>query len=132
MGTAGSPGRVPLEALILAFTHSRAKTLVGTDALRSVLSGRYRELHRDGVFDLEPVWALCAEQPGFQPDAVRPALCRFKTWEQTLGLSVQLPRAMEDMTERQIAELAIQVQVPMRERASVFEGSRAAPGDPAA
>jgi hypothetical protein len=130
MGRTGSPGRVPLEALILAFANSRAKTLVGTDALRSVLSGQYRQVHHDGVFDLEPVWQLLAEQPGFDPDQVRPPLCRFKTWETELELTVRLPAAMSSLALHEIAELATQVQVSARERARVLEGALVRSGDP--
>jgi hypothetical protein len=123
---------VPLEALILAFAHSRAKALVGTDALRSVLSGRYRELHRGGAFDLEPVWQLCAEQPGFDPQHVRPPLCRFKTWERDLGLEVRLPASMAGLSGFEVAELAAAVRVPPRERTRVFDGAQVPPDDPEA
>jgi hypothetical protein len=124
MGRAGSPGRVPLEALILAFAHSRAKALVGTDALRSVLSGQYRELHKQGHFDLEPVWELLAQQPGFDPDLVRPALCRFKSWEGHLGLSVRMPAAMTGLDEGERATLAALVHVPAPELSRVLQGSQ--------
>jgi len=115
---------VPLEALILAFAHSRAKALVGTDALRSVLSGQYRELHKDGHFDLEPVWELLAQQPGFDPDVVRPALCRFKSWEGHLGLSVSMPAAMTGLDEGERATLAGLVHVPAPELSRVLQGSQ--------
>jgi hypothetical protein len=122
MGKAGPPGRVPLEALILAFSHSRAKALVGTDALRSVLSGQYRELHHDGTFDLEPVWQLLSQQPGFDLDEVRPPLCRFKSWERDLGVTVRMPEAMSELDDRTCSELAEQVRVPDEERLRVLKG----------
>jgi hypothetical protein len=129
-GSPGSPGRVPLEALILAFAHSRAKALVGTDALRSVLSGQYRELHHDGIFDLEPVWQLLAQQPGFDPEQVRPPLCRFKTWEAQLAVTVRLPADMASLGLNEVTDLAAQIHVPARERARVLEGGRVSSGDP--
>ncbi len=132
MGKAGTPGRVPLEALILAFSHSRAKTLVGTDALRSVLSGQYREIHHDGEFDLEPVWQLLAQQPGFDPAHARPALCRFKGWEKELGVAVRMPADMSAMGEFERAELAAQVHVPAHERSRVLRGARVLSDDPEA
>lgn len=132
MGKAGTPGRVPLEALILAFSHSRAKTLVGTDALRSVLSGQYREIHHDGEFDLEPVWQLLAQQPGFDPAHVRPALCRFKGWEKELGVAVRMPADMSAMGEFERAELAAQVHVPAHERSRVLRGAQVLSDDPEA
>lgn len=124
MGKAGPAGRVPLEALILAFAHSRAKALVGTDALRSVLSGQYRQLHHDGMFDLQPVWELLAQQPGFDPDEVRPPLCRFKSWEGQLGLAVAMPAAMAELGEKERAALAAQVHVPAAELAEVLRGEQ--------
>ncbi len=132
MGKAGTPGRVPLEALILAFSHSRAKTLVGTDALRSVLSGQYREIHHDGEFDLEPVWQLLAQQPGFDPAHVRPALCRFKGWEKELGVAVRMPADLSELGEFERAELAAQVQVPAHERSRVLRGAQVLSDDPEA
>jgi hypothetical protein len=113
---------VPLEALILAFAHSRAKALVGTDALRSVLSGQYRELHKGNRFDLEPVWDLLAEQPGFDPAEVGPPLCRFKSWEGQLGLAIGMPAAMATLDDSDRAELASQVTVPAAQLAEVLRG----------
>jgi hypothetical protein len=132
MGKAGTRGRVPLEALILAFSHSRAKTLVGTDALRSVLSGQYREIHHDGAFDLEPVWQLLAQQPGFDAAHVLPALCRFKGWEKEMGVAVRMPADMSEMGEFERAELAAQVHVPAHERSRVLRGAKVQPDDPEA
>ena len=131
MGNGGASVRVPLEALILSFSHSRAKALVGTDALRSVLKGQYRELVHDGGFDLEPVWQLLAQQPGFDPDHVRPALARFKSWEPQLGVAVRMPEAMAGLTELEINELAAHVQVPAHERKRVLGGALVQSDDPA-
>jgi len=132
MGNAGPSGRVPLEALILSFAHSRAKALVGTDALRSVLSGQYRELLHEGTFDLEPVWQLLAQQPGFAAEHVRPALCRFKTWEAHLGVTVRMPESMTGLNEFEIKDLAAHVHVPVHERRRVFGGALVPPDDPEA
>ncbi|HWM85823.1 MAG TPA: hypothetical protein VNO33_08290 [Kofleriaceae bacterium] len=132
MGKAGPQGRVPLEALILAFAHSRAKALVGTDALRSVLSGEYRELQKGGEFDLEPVWQLLAQQPGFDPTHVRPPLCRFKSWESQLGLVVLLPAEMAGLSELERNELAGHVHVPAHERQRVLQGQQVQSDDPVA
>lgn len=117
-----SSRRLPLEALILAFSCSRARELVGTDALRSVLGGQYRDLVADGTFHLELVWQLLAEQPGFDPAAVMPPLARFKSWQPRLGLTVRLPAAMTDLSEGRLAELAAEVQVPAADQARVWRG----------
>src|SRR6266545_5157252 len=130
MGKAAPPSRVPLEALILAFSHSRAKVLVGTDALRSVLSGQYRELYREGVFTLEPVWQLLSQQPGFDPEHARPPLCRFKAWEKELRLTIHLPQAMAHLVAREVTELASLVVVPAHELARVLQGAQVPSDDP--
>lgn len=130
MGKPGTAGRVPLEALILAFSHSRAKALVGTDALRSVLSGQYRELHRENWFDLEPVWQLLSQQPGFDATQVGPALCRFKSWEGDLALEVRMPSEMAQLSEQERSELAAQVHVPPVARARVLRGEQVPAEDP--
>ena len=130
MGKPGTAGRVPLEALILAFSHSRAKALVGTDALRSVLSGQYRELHRDNWFDLEPVWQLLSQQPGFDATQVGPALCRFKSWERDLALDVRMPTEMAQLSEQERSDLAAQVHVPPVARARVLRGEQVPAEDP--
>ena len=132
MGKAAPSGRVPLEALILAFSHSRAKALVGTDALRSVLSGQYRDLHHDGVFTLEPVWQLLSHQPGFSAENVRPALCRFKSWEKELHLTIHLPTAMTQLNAHEVTELAGLVVVPAHELARVLHGAKVPSDDPEA
>src|SRR5262249_13273428 len=119
---ASTGARVPLEALILAFQHSRAKQLVGTDALRTVLSASYRDMVTADRCDLTQVWTLLEGQPGFDPSAVKPALARFKSWEPRLGLEVVLPPAMAKLGEAELSELAAQVSVPTKEMARIFRG----------
>jgi hypothetical protein len=104
--------KVHIDALVLAFSHSRASSLVGTDALRTVLSGQYRELVKGGTFYLDEVWGLLESQPGFDPALVKPPLCRFKLWSDELGLEVALPAAMGRLEPLEIRSLAEQCRVP--------------------
>lgn len=104
--------KVHIDALVLAFSHSRASSLVGTDALRTVLTGQYRELVKAGTFYLDEVWGLLESQPGFDPALVKPPLCRFKLWSDELGLEVALPAAMGRLEPLEIRSLAEQCRVP--------------------
>lgn len=101
-----------VEALVLAFSHSKASRLVGTDALRTVISGQYRELCSNGTMYLENVWSLLESQPGFEADLVKPPLCRFKLWEQDLGIEVALPEAMAALGGIEIRAQAERCRVP--------------------
>ena len=101
-----------VEALVLAFSHSKASRLVGTDALRTVVSGQYRELVSGGVLKLEGVWSLLESQPGFDPDLVKPPLCRYKLWEQHLNIEVALPEALDDLEPLEIRACAERCRVP--------------------
>lgn len=102
-----SPGQKQhVEALVLAFSNSKARSLVGTDALRTVLSGQYRELVADGKLHLEGVWSLLESQPGFDAELVKPPLCRFKLWEDDLGIDVVLPRAMTQLDHLELRSCA--------------------------
>jgi hypothetical protein len=120
----GARSRTPLEALLLALRHSRAAHLTGSTILRQVLGSRYRELVRDGGFDLEPVWDLLSSQPGFEPAEVIPALAKLKTWEPRAGMSILLPPSMAHLTEADIIELAATVHVPTAELQSVWRGRK--------
>lgn len=118
----GGTSRTPLEALITALRHSRAAHLTGSTVLRQVLGGSYRELWRDGKFDLTPVWDLLAAQPKFEAAEVMPAFAKLKSWESKLGKSILLPPLMEHLTESELAEMAASIHVPATELAHVLRG----------
>lgn len=120
----GGPSRTPLEALILALRHSRAAHLTGSSVLRQVLSGSYRDLVKDGRFDLASVWELLAAQPNFDPAQVMPAFAKVKSWESKLGKTVALPPLMQHLTDAELAEMAAAVHVPALELAHVLRGGK--------
>lgn len=109
---------------MLAFSHSRASRLVGTDALRTVISGQYRELVQGRVFNLEGVWSLLESQPGFEPEMVKPPLCRFKMWEADLAIDVTLPAALGELDLLQIRAFSDQCRVPDNELDKVLGRGR--------
>lgn len=113
-----------VEALVLAFSNSRAKSLVGTDALRTVVSGQYRELLQDGKLNLEGVWGLLESQPGFDPELVKPPLARFKLWESDLGIDIVLPQAMSQLAALEVRSLADRCRVPEAELDKVLARGR--------
>lgn len=80
-----------IELLVLLFSRSELRDIVGTDALRSVLAIRYQDMRRGTRLDLEPLWDLLCDQPGFDVDAATPPLCKLERLQKQIGLEVQLP-----------------------------------------
>jgi len=120
----GGSARTPLEALILALRHSRAAHLTGSTVLRQVLGSSYRDLVQGDRFDLGPVWELLASQPKFDADELMPAFALVKSWEQKLGKTVVLPPAMQELGDRQLADMAASIHVPASELASIMRGRK--------
>jgi hypothetical protein len=113
--------RVVTEALVLAFAHSEAKLLVGTDALRSIIEVRYRDLTQSGAFDLADVLDLLASQPGYTEEPVASALLRFHAWEDQLGLPIKLPPSITALAAER-PNLIDACSVPASELARVLRG----------
>ena len=83
-----------LESITVVFANSKLKDVVGTDALKSVLSGQYRDLVANKTLHLQLVWDLLEDQPDFKAeDAIAP-FSVLKTWEEDLGLTVEVPAAL--------------------------------------
>ncbi|MEO8701135.1 MAG: hypothetical protein ABI867_13885 [Kofleriaceae bacterium] len=82
-----------IDAIVLAFSKSRLKDVVGTDALKMVLAGTVKEmLAKENHLLLQPVYELLESQPGFVHEDAVPPLCRIKLWESKLKLIVELPK----------------------------------------
>lgn len=112
MESGKGPGREgTIEAIVVAFAHSKLQHVVGTDALRSVLTGQ-RELLRGGILHLQVVWELLEDQPGFDPEAARAPFCLLKKWQSELGLPVELPAALAGSSETEIMAAASHCPVP--------------------
>ena len=116
----GPTKRTIVDALVLACSHSSIRDIVGTDALRSVLDVEYRELIADGTFNLQAVWELFEDQPGFDPEKAAAPLCRFKTWERQLGIEISLPSQLRNLSEGEQAKLAGECDVPTVELQKVL------------
>jgi hypothetical protein len=114
--------RVVIESLIHAFAHSEARTLVGTDALRMVLKGQYRDLTANGGFELDPLDELFAAQPGYQEAPVAAALLRFKSWQDAFRLEVRLPARLAALAASDRDALLEQCVVPAAEVQRVLGG----------
>ncbi len=122
-----------IDALVLVFSHSAIATIVGTDALRSVLAVEYHDMVKDGVFDMQQLWELLADQPGFDPAAAAPPLCLIRTWQDKLGLEMRLPEALAEMDDRDRALEANKCRVPTAEIKLLFRmtsAPRPAPARP--
>ena len=125
MGAAPASKQTIIDLLVLVFSRSEVRDLVGTDALRSVLAIRYQEMVRRDELLLEPLWALLSDQPNFDPAAATPALCRFKTWESHIGLQVVLPAALGDIDSTTLEEWANDVVIPAAELKSIIQPGQA-------
>jgi hypothetical protein len=105
---------VVVDAIVLAFSHSEARDVVGTDALRMVLDGRYVEMVKaPGALQLQPLYDLLKVQPGFVHQQSLPPFCRIKAWEPQLGAAIELPRELAELSasvierERQAARCKV-------------------------
>ena len=127
MASGETPNRESvLESITVVFSHSKLKEVVGTDALKSVLSGQYRDLVSSGTLNLQIVWDLLADQPDFQAeDAVAP-FSVLKTWETELGLEVKLPKSLVDCSATEIMVQASHCPIPkpVKARALNPDGAR--------
>jgi hypothetical protein len=126
MGDSGAPTpkRMQIDALVLACANSRLKDVVGTDALRSVLDVEYRDLTAEGVFDLQTIWELFEQQPGFDPDAAASPLARFKSWEKRFGLEVKLPAAMRNLSDAELSIRASECEIATPDLQKLFRGTK--------
>ena len=115
-----------IDLIVLAFVHSAVKDLVGTDALRSVLEVRYRSMTQDGDLNLEPLWSLLCDQPGFDQAAATPAVSKLKSFESQLGMAVRLPEAMAGLDDATIQEWASTVDIPAHLVQAALKGSEPA------
>ena len=99
MATAGgTPNkRTIIDALVVAFSHSGVRDVVGTDALRSVLEVEFHEMFSGSEFDLQPLWDLLSEQPGFVANDAIPPICVFKSWGPRLFINVLLPKDVSNL-----------------------------------
>src|SRR5262249_27392470 len=87
------------EALVLVFSNSALRDVVGTDALRIAISARYIEMVKTpGALDLAPLWDILAAQPGFSKELALPPLCRLKLWERDIGGEILLPAALGEIS----------------------------------
>lgn len=107
--------QVVIDALVLVFSRSKLRDVVGTDALKVVLDVQYREMLRGSELHLEPLWSLLVEQPGFDEQAARPPIARFRRLGERLGITVILPSAMASCDELEIAALSAACEVPDNE-----------------
>lgn len=119
------PKRNVIDSIVLAFAHSEARELAGTDALRMVLDARYLELVKTpGTVDLQPVWDLLTTQPGFVPEQAVPPLCRVKAWEPQLKVQIALPRELATLSSIEIQVHAQKCKVSEPELARVLTTSQ--------
>jgi hypothetical protein len=110
-----------LDAIALAFGHSKLADVVGTTALRTALSARYVEIAHGGNIDLQIVWDTIQDEAQFDWDAGVPPVCAIKTWEDRLGATVLLPPHLDVLTPQDVARRAAECDVPRAEVQALFD-----------
>jgi hypothetical protein len=110
-----------IDALVLAFARSEMAGVAGADALRSVLAVEYHDMVSNGVFDMALLWELLEEQAGFEPDQAVPPLCLFKSWEARMGLRVQLPPHLDELSDKERALRAAECRIRPAELRELFD-----------
>jgi hypothetical protein len=128
MGSEGTPNQeVIIGSIVTAFSHSKIADLVGTDALRSVLTGQYRDLVVEGTLHLQRIWSLLQEQPGFDPKNARGPFCVLKLWEEQMGVEVALPEHLAGIGHSQCLAWSSECPVPKHAKAKALNpaGARA-------
>jgi hypothetical protein len=109
---AATPIATLIDVVVLVFARSELKTLVGTDALRTVLNGSHRALFPEPqTMSLQPIWELIEDQPGFDREKAIPPMCRLKTWEGQLKVKVVMPVALEALDGTTREQRAMQCNV---------------------
>lgn len=119
--------KATIDVVVLVLTHSPIRNLVGTDALRTVLEVRYRDMVGDGALSLEPLWALLGDQPGFDAAEASPAMAKLKVLERQLGLEVRLPAAMAEVDAATLGDWAASVDIPASLLQGALKGTAAMP-----
>ncbi len=69
--------RAIIDALVLAFSYSDVREVVGTDALRSVLEVEYRELISGTEFNIQPLWGPFVRTTRVRRQRRNPTCLRF-------------------------------------------------------
>jgi hypothetical protein len=110
-----------IDALILVFERSKLAPVVGSEAMRSVLAVEYHDMVSDGVFDMALLWELLEEQPGFEQALALPPLCLFKSWEERLGLTIDLPPAIAELSDKDRALQSSECHVSPSEIRALFD-----------
>lgn len=91
------PTSALIDVIVLVFSKSELKSLVGTDALKTVLEGTRALFPEPETLDLQPVYELLESQPGFDPDKAVAPFCRLKTWEVRLRTKILMPAALAEV-----------------------------------
>ena len=92
------PRSAIVDAVVLACTRTSLTDVVGPDAMHTAVNTTYLDMASDGVLELQPLWDLFAEQPGFDPEPALDAMCKVKSWEAWFRLKIRRPEAVKQLT----------------------------------
>ena len=94
----------------------------GLKALRGVLGSDPRLAVLGSSVELQPVWEILEAQPDFSREAAISALCYVKGHEETLGIQIQLPAALGNLSPAERMAHAARCRPPREEVARILAG----------
>jgi hypothetical protein len=117
-----------MEALILALGGSEISKIVNVGTLRYFLEFTFRDMLSGTSFDLGPLWNTLAAEPGLTPEMIYPPLLQFREWQERLGISVTLPKPMQELGKAEIETHLARIQIKAADVEHLFQ--EAAPARP--
>ena len=117
-----------MEALILALGNSEIGKIVNVGTLRYFLEFTFRDMLSGTSFDLGPLWNTLAAEPGLTPEMIYPPLLQFREWQDRLGITVTLPKPMQELGKAEIEGHLARIQIKAADVEHLFQ--EAAPARP--
>jgi len=122
MGETATPSRATMvDGILLALSHSDLQPLARSKQLATILHIDLSAALASGTLDLQVLWDLLAEEPGFDPAAADAPMCTLKGWSEQLGVDVRLPDHLRDLSDRAVALKTTECTVPAQEVRRVFD-----------
>jgi hypothetical protein len=112
-----------IDGLMLALSHSKLQHMASSKQLSTILNIEYAEIVESGAVDLQVLWDLLAEEPGFDSEDAEAPMCTLKGWTEHFGMDVVLPEHLRNLSDREIALKTTDCAVPSQEVRRTFSVS---------
>jgi hypothetical protein len=114
-------------ALELCVARSDASKVVKAGTVEMYFTTHGDEVWGQNEVRLEGVWQMLCNRPGLSAKEVSPALLVLKSFEQSLGMVIKLPTALEQVPPSEGVRLRGALALDEAELQRVIDGSRAVP-----